>query len=393
MKVCLVHNEYGIFTGEEAVVENISRLLAEKGQDVIRFARSSTEILKMRYGKIRAFFSGIYSFSSKKAMRRLIDEQKPDIVHVHNVFPLISPSVLGECRKAGVPIVMTVHNFRLVCPNGLNMVNGQICERCTGGKEYWCVLRNCEGSLIKSLGYALRTYTAKRLRLFTDNVTMYVPLTEFHRNRLIAGGIPSERIAVIPHMVPAVSGAKSYNLGEYVAFVGRVSPEKGIDTLVVATQKCPDIPFRIAGSYERMPYVLKRAPGNCTFVGHLTPTELEEFYNSSRSLVMPSVCFETFGLSLVEAMLWGKPTVSSRIGALVEVADEGITGLAFEPGNSEDLAEKIRYLWDSPDLCSKMGQAGREKALREYSPEKYYKRLMAVYKKAIEFGPGGASRH
>lgn len=391
MKICMVYNEYGKFSGEEAVVHNVCRLLDERGHTVVKFLRSSAEIPNMRFGKMRAFLSGIYSLSSKKAMRRFLAEYTPDIVHVHNIFPLISPSILGECRRAGIPVVMTVHNYRLVCPNGLHMVTGKVCEKCRGGKEYWCILRNCEGSLFKSLGYALRTYTAKRLRLFTDNVTMYVPLTEFHRNRLIAEGIPPERIAIIPNMVSIENGEKSYPLGEYVAFIGRVSPEKGIDTLMLAVQKCPDILFRIAGSHERMPHVLKEAAVNCTFVGHLTSIELEDFYKSSRILVMPSVWFETFGLSLVEAMVRQKPTVSSRIGALAEVVDEGITGLAFEPGNADELAEKVRYLWNRPELCRKMGQAGREKVLREYSSEKYYERLMAVYKKAIELGPGGVN--
>jgi glycosyltransferase involved in cell wall biosynthesis len=393
MKICLVHNAYGKFSGEEAVVEGTCRLLVEHGHELLLFTRSSAEIPKMRFGKIRAFLSGIYSLSSKKAMRRLLAECKPDIVHIHNVFHLISPSVLGECRKAGVPVVMTVHNYRLVCPNGLHMVAGRVCEKCRGGKEYWCVLQNCEGSLFKSLGYALHTYTARKFRLFADNVTMFVPLTEFHRNRLISDGIPPERIIVIPNMVSVEHEAKSHPLGEYVAFVGRVSAEKGVRTLITAVQKCPDIPFRIAGNYERMPHVLKKAPGNCTFVGHLTGTELEEFYNSSRIIVMPSIWFETFGLCLVEAMVRQKPTVSSRIGALAEVVDEGITGLAFEPGNAEELADKICYLWDRPDLCREIGQAGREKALREYSPDKYYKRLMAVYEKAIELGPGGLNHN
>ncbi len=392
MNIFLIHNEYATFSGEEAVIESTSRLLEERGHEVLRFIRSSAEIPNMHFGKIRAFFSSLYSFSSKKAIRRLLAKHKPDIVHVHNVFPLISPSVLGECCRAGVPVVMTAHNYRLACPNGLHMVDGQVCEKCRRGKEYWCVLRNCEGSLCKSIGYALRTYTARKFRLFVDNVTMFAPLTEFHRNRLISEGIPPERITVIPNMVSVEHGVKSYPLGEYVAFVGRVSPEKGIDTLMQAAKKCPDIPFRIAGSYERMPYVVKEAPKNCTFIGHLMRTKLEEFYRSARILVLPSIWYEGFPVILVEAMVYGKPVITSRIGGMPEIVDDRITGLLFESGNSDDLAEKVRHLWNRSDLCRKMGQAGRKKAFREYSPEKYYERLMTVYEKAIKLEPRGPSR-
>jgi len=186
--VCVVHNEYGIFSGEEAVVENQAKLLRDNGHEVIRFFRSSAEISEMQLGKLRAFFSGIYSLSSKRALRKFLTEYKPDVVHVHNVFPLISPSVLSECRKAGVPVVMTVHNYRLVCPNGLLMFDGQICEKCCSSREYQCLLNNCEASFFKSLGYFLRNYIARKLKLFKNNVTIYACLTEFQKQRLINAG-------------------------------------------------------------------------------------------------------------------------------------------------------------------------------------------------------------
>lgn len=388
LRILMVHNEYGKPSGEETVVNGTRRLLEKHGHEVISFTRSSTEIESMRWGKTRSFFSGIYSRASRLMMRGLLAKHCPDIVHIHNLSPLISPSILPECRRAGVPVVMTLHNYRLTCPNGLQMVNRHICEKCSGGREYWCVIHNCENSYPKSIGYALRTYVARKRRYYLDNITVFAPLTEFHRNRLICEGVPPARIAVLPNMVSFQDGAKSYSMGRYVAFVGRVSPEKGIDTLLATAQKCPDIPFRIAGSYERMPFVLGEAPGNCRFVGHLTGAELEEFYEYSRLLVMPSVWFETFGLSVAEAMASEKPVVTSRIGALAEMVEDGETGLLFEPGNAVELARKIRYLWDRPELCRKLGQAGRAKALREYSPERYYERLMGVYHRAIESGAG-----
>ena len=165
MNIVSVHNAYAKFSGEEAVVQNIRRLLEENGHKVFPFMRSSAEIPRMWLGNERAFFSGIYSWSSKNALRRCLEEFKPDIVHVQNVFPLISPSVLGECRRFGVPVVMTTHNFRLICPNGLFMTDGEVCEKCSGGREYWCVLRNCQRNLFKSFGYALRNYVSRKRRM------------------------------------------------------------------------------------------------------------------------------------------------------------------------------------------------------------------------------------
>ena len=386
MRICMVHNCYGTTSGEEIVVNATIALLRQKQHEVVPFIRNSEQIPDMRLGNIRAFFSGIYSFSSKKAMRRLLAEHKPDIVHVHNVFPLISPSVLGECRKAGVPVVMTVHNYRLVCPNGLHMVRGQICEKCCGGREWWCVLRNCERNLFKSLGYALRNYVARTQRLFHDNVTMYTCLTEFQKRKLIVAGLPEDRIAVIPNMC-SIQTKESSSEGDYVGYVGRLSPEKGIDVLIKCAQILQSVRFRVAGEFVRGPDIGRDTPSNIEFCGFLQGDDLNMFRRQMRVAVMPSLWYETFGLILAEASLYGKPVVASRLGAMAEIVDDGKTGLLFDSGNAEDLARKIRTLWDDPELCRQMGQAGKEKALREYSPEKYYDRLMAVYAKAIKLGP------
>ena len=390
MRICVAHNQYGKFSGEEAVVQAQIGLLEDHGHEVMRFFRSSAEIPAMRLGKLRGLVSGIYSPSSRRAMCTLLRDKRPEVVHVHNVFPLISPSVLSECRRQGVPVVMTVHNYRLVCPNGLHMVNGQICEKCCGGREYWCILRNCTGSLPKSVGYALRNWVARKWRLFLDNVTLYAALTEFQRQRLIDAGFPADRITVIPNMADGNGIVSAQQLGAYVGYVGRISPEKGIPLLLAAARSLPDVQFKAAGSVGEIEHLVNDAPTNFEFVGHLDREVLEDFYARSRVVVMCSTWFEGFPMVLAEAMLRGKPVICPRIGGLPEIVDEGDTGLLFGPGDAEELGERIQYLWDRPDLCRKMGQAGREKALREYSPARYYERLVAAYGKAIELGPGGA---
>lgn len=385
MRVVIVHNEYGKFSGEEAVVRGQANLLQSKGHKVSRFTRSSVEIPNMFLGNARAFFSGIYSFSSKKAMQCLLDEYHPDVVNVHNVFPLISPSILSACRESSVPVVMTVHNYRLVCANGLHLHKRtlEICERCCGGREYWCFLQNCECSYARSIGYFLRNYVARRFRLFLDNVSLYICLTEFHKRRLISEGFPEDRLHVIPNMYREYVNNNYGQLGEYVGFVGRISLEKGIGCLLEASRRLGTIPFKVAGELRNISEMATLSPRNLEFFGHISSKRISAFYQQSRLIILPSIWFEGFPMVLIEAMLHARPIVASRIGGLSEIVDDGVNGLLFEPGNLEELMEKIQYLWERPAMCREMGEAGRKKALREYSPEKYYERLMAVYKKVL----------
>ncbi|NQU44936.1 glycosyltransferase family 4 protein [bacterium] len=384
MKVCIVHNEYGKLSGEEVVVYEIQRLLEDHGHQVIPFIRGSAEIEAMFLGSTRAFFAGIYNPGMRKRFGRLLDEEKPDLIHVHNVYPLISPAVLVECGRRGVPVFMTVHNYRLVCPNGLLLSHGDICERCVEGREYWCVLRNCERSLPRSLGYALRNAVARRFRFFLGNVSVFGCLTEFQRDLLAGHGFPRERLSVIPNMAEDRVDTSCLRQGDYVGFAGRVSPEKGADVLIEAARLCPEIPFRVAGDYGPMPHLAEKAPGNVRLLGHVKRDDLDAFYGGCRMLVVPSLWHEAFGLCTVEAMLHAKPVIASRLGALPSIVDDGKTGFLVEPGNPVALAERIREVWSDPDLGSRLGLAGREKARVEYSPGRYYKRLMDAYDRALE---------
>jgi glycosyltransferase involved in cell wall biosynthesis len=382
MNVLIVHNDYGIFSGEEAVLAAQKKLLEERGHRVVQFSRSSMEIPRMRFGKARAFFSGIYSLRSRERMRRLLRSAGPDIVHIHNLYPFISPSVLGVCRRMHVPVVMTVHNYRLICPTGLFMVEGRICKRCAGGHEFWCLLRNCTGSYAKSMGYAIRNFVARKGEFYRRNVARYMVLTEFQRQQLVQEGFPVDRIDVIPNMVDSTETASDPTAGTYVGYVGRISPEKDLPTLMKAAQMCADIPFKAAGSYHGAPDLVGQRSSNFGFLGHFPREQLATFYAESRIVVLCSVWYEGFPTTILEAMAAGKPVVCSRIGGLPEIVEEGITGLLFRPGDARDLAERIRYLWERSDLCRKMGQVGREKVLREYSPQRFYERLMAVYEAA-----------
>jgi glycosyltransferase involved in cell wall biosynthesis len=386
--ICTVHNEYRRYSGEEAVLEAEERLLTERGHEVLRFRRSSADIASIRFGKLRAFVSGLGGGAIRKEFARLLEAERPDIVHVHNLYPLISPAVLEVCRQANVPVVMTVHNFRLVCPNGLFFSRGSVCERCSGGKEYWCVLRNCEESPPKSLGYALRNAIARRHHYFDRNIDIFAVLTEFQRRKLTQTGFPPARTVMLPNMCEFPPAPEDHGIGDRVGFLGRMTLEKGVHVFVEAARRCPDLPFQAAGSWGSAAEPPFSAPKNLDLFGELPHDRVARFLSQCRAVVFPSLCYEVFPITLIEAMLNGRAVVASRTGGIPEIVLDGVTGLLFEPGDAQDLADKLRYLWERPQLCRQMGEAGKARAVKEYGGDAHYERLMAIYEEAL--GRAGA---
>jgi glycosyltransferase involved in cell wall biosynthesis len=224
---------------------------------------------------------------------------------------------------------------------------------------------------------------ARKWRLFKDNVTLYVPPSAFVRQRMIDAGFPPERIIVIPNMVSVPDVAKEDSPGKYVAYVGRISPGKGIGTLLTAAGKT-GLPVQIAGDNSQKPRFVETAPPNARFAGLLDRNQVAGFYRNARFSVVPSICFETFGLVAAEAMSHGLPVIASKTGALPEIVEDGVTGFLFRPGNAEELASKMKLLWENPDLCRKMGKAARDRVIREYGEDLYYRRLVETYHRAIE---------
>lgn len=383
--IAIIHNAYGKTSGEEIAIENLAALLEKRGITVLRFGRSSEEIEGMRMTKVAAFFSGIHNPFSKKAFSEFLRKVHPDIVHIHNLYPLISPSILPVCTEQGIPVIMTVHNFRLGCPNGLLLSHGDVCHRCLGGREYWCILRNCENDIFKSIGYALRTASARILCQYYDHVNHFICLNEFQKNVLVKEGLPSDRVTVLPNPLFFIKAERkgSHIGGGYVAYVGRISPEKDVLTLIEAARELGDLQFKFAGDYHRMPEVVKQKPANCEFLGQLNAEEIAKFYSNARMVVFATRCYEGFPTVILEAMSHGLPVVCSRIGGLPEIVEEGVSGLFYEPGNADKLSDLIRTLWQNPALCEKLGEAGHRKMRDAYSADYLLDSLLEIYKNVI----------
>lgn len=375
MKILLAHNNYGKYSGEEAVVDQMAAMWTEHGHQVVQLRMSTVDSRESLVGKMHGFLAGLYSPKGVREMRRILTEERPDVVNVHNLYPFISPAALFECKKAGVPVVMTVHNFRLICPTGLFMRNGKPCELCLErGNEWGCVRYNCEHSLLKSVGYAARNAVARYSGAYRKCVDRFACITDFQRHRLIQAGFDTTKMAVIPNAVVATSGYDPA-VGTYVAFSGRLSREKGVDLIVEVARRHPEITFKFAGAL-RDPDIVENLPTNVTLVGYLHGEELNAFYRDAAFFVMASRWYEGFPISILEAAQFGKPTIGPNHGGFTEIIGErdAAIGRLFAPGDVDALEQQVVSLWNNPSEIARLGGKAHDKLLREYSTEVIYQK-------------------
>jgi glycosyltransferase involved in cell wall biosynthesis len=387
MKVLLIHNKYGKFSGEEAVVESQIKLLKDRGHQVITYFRSSEELATIPNGKMKAFFAAFYNPKSIKKLTILIEKEQPDIVHVHNLYPLISPAILAHIKKMGVPIAMTVHNYRLLCPNGLFFNDGKICEKCTGkGKELNCLTNNCEDSLFKSAGYALRNFWARKNKYYIDNVDAFLCLTEFQKRKLVSNGYPENKFQIIPNFYDKTIKDVVYDPKQknYVAFAGRISPEKGIPILLEAAKQLPHIQFQLAGEMREDYHKELTIPENVTLRGMLSQKSMKDFYQKASIYIHSSECYEGFPMVFPEAMAHKLPIIAPNLAGFPEIIESNINGLLFQPGDAKILANKIEMLWNNSKLSQKLAENNFKKVKTTYSSDNYYNKLIIAYKNILK---------
>ena len=385
MKVLQIFNQYrSQFNGEAMVVRQTAELIERFGGKVFDWQRNSQKMKSGVLSKIKAAVGGIYNRTSYRDARAILEFHQPDVVHTHNVYPLFSPSVLVAAKDAGYPVVMSVHNQHLTCPKADHLLNGKLCDRCYQGAEINCVLQNCRNNIFESMAYAIRSHAARSRGWFSNNVTRFIALTEFSRQRLVGAGYAAEKINVLSNMVTGVESAVDRpEEGGYVAFAGRMSEEKGVDLLIDAAKELPTIPFKLAGNGPCLERWQNSAPNNVEFLGGIEQEDMPKFYRGARLLVLPSRVNEMCPLVVSEAMNVGIPVITSNMGGQAELVDDQITGRLFEPENASDLRKQIEQVWHRTDLIREYGRAGFEKARREYRQDVYFKRLVEIYRQAI----------
>jgi len=388
MRILIIHNRYGKFSGEESVVEKDKLLLEKNGNDVRLYCRSSAEISGL-WSKVNAFFSGFYNYTSISEINNLLLIFKPEIVHIHNLYPFISPSVLSLISRHNIPITMTVHNYRLICPNGLLFTQGKICERCENGKEWNCIVNNCEGSLAKSSGYALRNIYARKKHLYSSNISRFICLTEFQKNKLIKNGFNEKKLIVLPNYLDSFSiNTNQIKSNNYIAFSGRINSQKGFDLIIQAMDLLKTesniLPLLAAGDIDLTFINQYEIPDKIDLLGALPREKMGEFYQNAKFIVFASQSYEGAPIVFLEAMKHSLPVIAPRLGAYPEIIEDGVTGLLFTPGDFTDLAKKIKIFSFKEDLCYQLGKNGYQKLKEKYSSEIHYEQLISLYRQQIK---------
>jgi len=381
----LIHNLYQQPGGEDAVFRAEAALLRSQGHEVLEFVEDNRKLDCV--SPLKAALDAIWSREVQRKLRALIQEKKPDVAHFHNTFLRISPAAYYACKEAGVPVVQTLHNYRLVCPGALLMRGGRVCEDCLRKAIPWpSVLHGCwRGSRMQTSVVAGMLTFHRVLKTWHEQVDCYIALTEFARRKFIQGGLPAEKIVVKPNFVHPDPGERK-SPGSYALFVGRLSPEKGLGTLLRAWQGLKDVPLKVVGDGPLLEEfkTFSRGRKGVEVLGRRSHDEVIALMKRARCLVFPSESYEGFPMTFAEAFACGLPVVASRLGAMAKIVEGGRTGLLSEPGNPEDLAAKVEWAWSHPERMREMGREARREYERKYTPERNYEMLMEIYHKAYE---------
>lgn len=388
MRVLLLHNRYQFLGGEDSMVQAEKALLEAKGHQVTLIEISNDEIVGVR-GKANAALSAIYSPASKQRVSAEIANFHPDIVHVHNFFPLLSPSVYDACGDAKVPVVQTLHNYRLGCPNALLLRDGKVCEDCLDKKMPWPgIVHACyRGSRTQSAVVAAMLTFHQLRGTWQKRVDAYIAMTAFHKEKMVQAGLPRKKIYIKPNYVFAPEQLVDRSLNSsYALFVGRLSQEKGVATLIDAyLQNNLQIPLKIVGDGPLREVLQARVEATglenaIQSLGWQDKSAVLSLMCSANFLVFPSTWYEGFPVTILEAFASGLPVLASRLGSMAEMVEDGVTGLHFEAGNSADLANKLQWAYEHPKEMICMGKNARRIYEAQYTPEANYQQLMAIYR-------------
>jgi glycosyltransferase involved in cell wall biosynthesis len=383
MRVLLVHNFYRDAGGEDTVFVNERRMLSEHGHEVEVFTRSSAEV-RGPLARARAGLGLIFSFSTRRRLRKHIKAFRPDVVHVHNFFPLLTPSVFYACGDEGVPVVFTLHNYRILCPTSTLYFAGAEELRSLSGSTFWAINKPVyRSSRLATLALCLMIEFHKRVGTWKHRVTRFVALTETARQVFAAAGLPPDRIAVKGNHSPFSLEHSSVPIirRPRALYVGRLSEEKGIDCLLNAWKDL-EIDLDLVGDGPMMNVAQAAKSKRIQIHGRLPTADVRRLMGEASTLILPSVCHEMFPMVLLEAFSARLPIVASRIGASRSLIENGVTGMLFEPGNASDLQDKVRWVMENPHLAQDMAESAHRRA-DAFSPRQSYERLISIYEEAI----------
>ncbi|MDB9315919.1 glycosyltransferase family 4 protein [Spirulina sp. CS-785/01] len=388
MHILSVHNYYQIRGGEDESCDSEIRLLRDNNHQVSVYHEHNDRIKKL--SSLEAAQRTIWSQEAYRHIQQTLAEKSLDLIHVQNFFPLISPSIYYAVQESQTPIIQTLRNYRLLCPNGLFFRDGRVCEDCLGkpipypGVQHSCYRDNRAASATTALMLTVH----RLLNTWSDRVNLYIALTQFARQKFIEGGLPADKIVVKPNFVAPDPGMGT-GKGGYAIYVGRLSVEKGLDTLLAAWERLKTpYPLKIVGDGP-LSEVVKDAEtrvAGVEWVGRRPLEEVHQLMGEATMLIFPSKWYETFGRVAVEAFAKGTPVIAANIGAIAELVQDGDTGLHFRPGDAEDLASKVDTLLSNPQQLGKMRETVRAEYEQKYTAQQNYHRLMEIYQQARDNG-------
>jgi glycosyltransferase involved in cell wall biosynthesis len=386
MKVLAVHNNYQQPGGEDQVFLAEVALLERYGHRVVRYGTHNDRVAEMN--RLTLAGTALWNHSTYRELRTIIRRERPHVAHFHNTFPLVSPAGYYAARAEGVPVVQTLHNYRLLCPNALFFRDGRVCEDCMGKAIPWPgVVHKCyRGSRAASGLVAAMLTTHRALRSWTEMVDAYIALSEFARCKFIEGGLPKVKVAVKPNFVHPDPGPGRSGEGPAL-FVGRLSPEKGVGTLLAAWEHLEGrAPLKIVGDGPLMGQVVEAASRHprMKYLGYRPAEEVRALMKEASVLVFPSEAYETFGRVVAEAFATATPVIAADVGAIGELVDHGRVGLQFRPGDPEDLAAQVEWFLSHPEEHARMRRQARAEFEAKYTAECNYQSLMEIYQSALE---------
>ena len=383
MRILMVHNYYQFAGGEDIAFESEAALLLRKGHKVIQYTDRNSRIPD--FTKVELAINTIWSTKSYHRLLEVMLKEKPDLVHFHNIFPLISPSVYYACHSLEIPIIQTIHNYRIGCPVATFYRDGVVCEACLGKTfAYPGVLYKCyRNSHLQTIITASMLAFHKLRNTWDKFVDVFIALTEFSSLKLSQAGLPASKISVKPNFIVSDTEFDRKNEGSYALFASRLSREKGLSTLLTAWSTIPDIPLIIVGDgpLRNTLEQYRGAERAIAYLGYIDHENVLSLMRDARFLVFPSEWYEVFPLAIIEAFACGLPVIAPNLGSIPEIIQEGKTGLLFTPSDPNSLAAKVNWLWHHPKESSRMGRQARLEYESKYTPDINYQLLMGIYAK------------
>lgn len=387
MKILFIHNRYKQYGGEDMAVELETSILERKGHEVKTILFDNKLILGF-FSKINAALGSLYNFTSSKRVSKYILEFKPDVIHVHNLFFVASPSILYAASKHKIPVVLTLHNYRLICANALLLRNNQVCELCTqkkiplAGIKYKCYRDSSVGSALVTAITGIHKIRAT----WKNKVSTYITLNEFSRSKLLHSslGVPEHKMITKPNFIPD-PGEGNSDRENFFLFAGRIAKEKGVHVLAKAFTYMPGYKIIIAGDGpERKLLQENFSPySNIFFTGQMEKKQVNEYMKKCKAFICPSIWYEGAPLTIIEAFATGTPVIASRLGSMVESIIDGYNGLHFTAGDADDLRKKIELFIKETEQNSMFYKNARQTYREKYHEDIHYNAVLKIYEDAI----------